>query len=343
MPAIGEHVQFGVGDGAHRNDRHVQRAHPVVASPRQQGGGRDLVHRRPRQRGVRLGHHRRHLGEGSLAVHPPGGLQGLRIAGQAPAFLDQLVGDQRGVVHHAIQPVDQPLAGGVLGELLQQPDALTGPGGEQIGADAADGDQPAHPLGMLYRQVDCDTATHRVADDVEAVERERVDERHGRSVRGDHRMTAQVGAHAEAGKFQHQTTEVPAERGQHPAEVALARDAGSRAVQEQQRRSVTGVVIAQHPGRSVDFVQVLVKAGCQIRRVRHGSSISQSVPRDEPAITVVRTGQAVPFTGQSMPGQQSLSDRIRQVGVRHTASPIHCETGGFAYGRNEALQQALIT
>ena len=36
VPAVGEHVQFGIGDRAHRDQRHVQRADPVIAAPRQQ-------------------------------------------------------------------------------------------------------------------------------------------------------------------------------------------------------------------------------------------------------------------------------------------------------------------
>ena len=90
VPAVGKHVQFGIGDGAHRNQRHVQRADPVVAPPRQQGGSLDLVHDRPGQREVGVAHHLRHRRECGLAVHAARARQRLGVGGQFPALLDQV-------------------------------------------------------------------------------------------------------------------------------------------------------------------------------------------------------------------------------------------------------------
>ncbi len=60
---------------------------------------------------------------------------------------DELLGDQRPVVDHGMQPVDQALPGRVLGEFLEQADSLAGAGGEDRGADATDRDEASDPFG----------------------------------------------------------------------------------------------------------------------------------------------------------------------------------------------------
>src|SRR5262249_54712350 len=52
VPAVGEDVQFCAGDRAHRQDRHVDGADPVVAAPGEQGRRGELVQHRPVRRGT---------------------------------------------------------------------------------------------------------------------------------------------------------------------------------------------------------------------------------------------------------------------------------------------------
>ena len=117
---------------------------------------------------------------------------------------------------------------------------FAGAGTEDVGADSADGHQPADAVGMVDREVDADAAAHRVADDVHLVDAERVEEGRHRAECGDHRVAAEVVADPETGELQDQAAEVLGERGQHPAEVAPAGDTGPGAVQEQQHRTRIG-------------------------------------------------------------------------------------------------------
>ena len=128
---------------------------------------------------------------------------------------------------------------------------------QDVAADAADGHHPTHPFGMSDGEVERDTAAHRVADDVDGVQAERIDEAHQRIQCGDHRVAAEIVTDAEAGKLQDQTPEEFGERAQHAAEVAPARHAGAGAVQQQQWWPVgqAGFVIAQNACVGGDFAQ----------------------------------------------------------------------------------------
>ena len=99
--------------------------------------------------------------------------------------------------------------------------------------DAADRDQPAHPLGMSDREVDRDTAAHRIADDVDGVQAERIDEAHQSIQCGDHRVAAEIVTDAEPGELQDQTPEEFGESAQDAAEVAPSRHARPGTVQQQ--------------------------------------------------------------------------------------------------------------
>src|SRR5438270_12651986 len=68
VAAVGEHVQLGVGDGPHRNHRHIQRTHSVVAPPGDQRRRLNAVHHGPRLRSLGGLHHLHHRGKRFLAV-----------------------------------------------------------------------------------------------------------------------------------------------------------------------------------------------------------------------------------------------------------------------------------
>src|SRR3974377_2131119 len=96
------------------------------------------------------------------------------------------------VVPHPFEPVDEPLPGRGLDELLQQADALTGAWTEDVGADATDRHQPADAVRILDGEVDADAATHRVADDVHLLDAERVQEGRNSAECGNHRVATEV-------------------------------------------------------------------------------------------------------------------------------------------------------
>jgi hypothetical protein len=208
------------------------RADPIVAAPGEKRRRRHLVHCRPLHRGIRCPRRGHHLVERRLAVHAPGALQRGRVGRQCPTLFDQLIGDQRPVVHHRVQPVDQPLASRVLGELLQKPDAFARARRENVRANSADGDQATNLGRLSDRIVDADTATHRIADDVNGIEAQRVDKCAYGTECGHHRVTAEVVADAETGEFQNQATEMLGERAENAAEIAPPGNTGTGAVQE---------------------------------------------------------------------------------------------------------------
>ena len=65
----------------------------------------------------------------------------------------------------------------------------------------------AHPVGMGDRVVDPDAAAHRVTQDVNGFQAERIDEAHHRIQRGDHGVAAEIVADTESGKLQDQAAE----------------------------------------------------------------------------------------------------------------------------------------
>ncbi len=152
----------------------------------------------------------------------------------------------------------EALASGFLGELLQEPDALAGPGTEDVGADAADCHQLADAVGLMDREIDSDAAAHRIADDVNTIHPERVEEGCHRALSGDHRMASEVVTDSEPRELEDEASELPCERGQHTAEVAPAGDTRARAVQKEQRWPVADVVVAQRPCWSADFAEVVL-------------------------------------------------------------------------------------
>ena len=127
VPTVGEHVQFGVGDGPHRNQRHVKRAHPVVAAPRQNVGAATLC----------IFAHGIGASDALITdiICANAALPYIRramssvrgsVASAQRSSMSSL-GHQRRVVDHRFA-ASRPAAGGrVLGELLQESDALTGP------------------------------------------------------------------------------------------------------------------------------------------------------------------------------------------------------------------------
>jgi hypothetical protein len=144
-----------------------------------------------------------------------------------------------------MQPVDEPLASRILGELLKEPDSLARSGCEDVRSDAADRDEASNLGRITYREIDADTATHRIADDVNGIEAHRFDKGDQCTLSGQHRVTAEVVADAETGEFHNQATEMLGERAEDAAEVPPAGDTGTRAVQEQQGRALARLVIAQ--------------------------------------------------------------------------------------------------
>ncbi len=74
---------------------------------------------------------------------------------------------------------------------------------------------------MTDRVVDADTATHRIADDVNGVEPQQLDKGDQSSVCGHHRVTAEVVADAETGEFQNQATEMLGEGAEDAARKFL--------------------------------------------------------------------------------------------------------------------------
>ena len=83
-----------------------------------------------------------------------------------------------------------------------------------VGADTADGDELADPVGVVDGEVDPDAAAHRVADYVDPLEPEGIDERRDRALRVEHGVTAEVVTDPEAGELQHQAVEVLGEDAQ---------------------------------------------------------------------------------------------------------------------------------
>ena len=102
-----------------------------------------------------------------------------------------------------------------------------GLGLKNVGTDAADCHQTADAVWIVDGEVDADATAHRIADDVDFVHAECVQERHDGALCGDHRVAAEVGADAEAGEFQDQAAVVLGEGGQYPAEVTPAGDPGA--------------------------------------------------------------------------------------------------------------------
>ena len=74
-----------------------------------------------------------------------------------------------------------------------------GTGAEDVAADAADGDEASHPTGLGRWRLLRDHAAHRVADDVDAVEPEGVEERSDGRLAGEHRVLVGRVADAEPG------------------------------------------------------------------------------------------------------------------------------------------------
>ena len=195
-------------------------------------------------------------------------VEGLGLGGLLPARLDQLVGDHRLVEDHRLQPLDEALARRVVGELHQQVDALTGNGAEDVLAHAADGDQAAHPVGVLDRELGRDDAAHGVADDVDPCR--------GRGRRG--RLITDAGAWPSIGCWsvgsltpkpgefvEHQAAEVLRECGQVALVVAPAGDSRAGAVEQQERRTLSHVVVPQHTGLGGDLLEVgLGRHGCSM-------------------------------------------------------------------------------
>ena len=122
--------------------------------------------------------------------------------GDLPAFFYQLVSDEAAVVDHGVEPADEFVAVGGVGEFLEQAQALTGTGENRFG--------PTPPIvtsldtrSGFDGQVDGDDATHRVADhrggglDVEGVH-----EAGDRAAGGEHGDAVPRGGDAEAGELQ---------------------------------------------------------------------------------------------------------------------------------------------
>ena len=121
-----------------------------------------------------------------------------------------------------------------------------GPRREDVRTDPADGDEAPHLGRLMDRVVDADGAAHRIADDVNGVQTQRVDEgAHGTEC-GDHRVAAEVVADPESGEFQHEAAEMLGEGAQNAAEIAPARHTGTGAVQEQQGSARARFVIAKN-------------------------------------------------------------------------------------------------
>ena len=166
VAAVGEHVQFGIGDGAHRNQRHVQRADPVVATPCQQRW------RRPCASSPRAAARRSCIAPSSARTPPcrtsAGRSPGPRIGGQRPALLDQFLGHQRLVVdHRCSQSISRWRVGSSVNSRSRLMPSL-GPGTEDVRADAADRDEAADTGRAGGSRNGADAATHRIADDVDA-------------------------------------------------------------------------------------------------------------------------------------------------------------------------------
>jgi hypothetical protein len=117
---------------------------------------------------------------------------------------------------------------------------------------------------MIDREVDADAAAHRVPDDVDLVQAERVDESGHRRLCVQHGMAAEVVAHPESGELQHQAPVVLREEGQVAAEVAPAGDSRPGSVQQQQGGAFAGLVVAQNALLGGDLA-----LGAFVRRV-HG-------------------------------------------------------------------------
>src|SRR5690606_14065710 len=109
-----------------------------------------------------------------------------------------------------------------------------------------------------HRQADTDTAAHRVADDVDPVQPQRIGEGQGRALGVDHGVTAEVVADPEPRELQDEATEMLGEHPEIAAEIAPSGDTRPGAVQQQQRWPVTGLVVAQHPGRCAYLAQRLL-------------------------------------------------------------------------------------
>ena len=122
-----------------------------------------------------------------------------------------------------------------------------GPGLKMLRADPADCHQPANLVRVVRGEVDADSAAHRVADDVDPLQAQFVDEGHHRALRSEHRVTTEVVADAESGELQDETAKALSEGGENTAKIAPPGDPGSRSVQEQQRRAFSGLVITQDP------------------------------------------------------------------------------------------------
>jgi len=178
---------------------------------------------------------RRHRGEGGLSVHAARGGQRLRVGGQLPAFLDEFVGDQGLVVHHRLEPVDEPLPSGSSVNSCSNRMPSLGLGLKMLvpipPMVTSRSMRPGFWMAKLMRTAPpielptmCTLSTPSASGTVPP------------RLGSDHRMAAEVGADAEAGEFQDQAAEMFGERGQDPPKVAPASNPGP----EPCRNSSTG-------------------------------------------------------------------------------------------------------
>src|SRR5699024_10617224 len=148
-----------------------------------------------------------------FAVHSLHAVQRIFCCGQLPALFDEFGGHQRAVVDHRIEPLHQPLPGGVFRELHEQIDAFCGSGTVEVVTHSAHGDHAAYPFRMVDGETGCHHAAHRITDHVHRVQAECVEETWYCGPCGGHGVLTGRITDPEAREFQHQASEVFGERG----------------------------------------------------------------------------------------------------------------------------------
>ena len=234
VPAVREHVQLRLRDQLERGERAVDRVHPVLAPPGQQGVLAQPVGLAP-EHPVLGG-----LGVPERHAHREHRLLRTRRRGVGVPLLDELVGDQLLVDHHRGDERPQRLAAGVGPEVHQPLDALGGVGVEEVEREPSGThqDQPPDPVGVAEREPHRGAAAEAVAEQVHPLDAELVEQRHdeiGREpvVVAHHRRL--VGG-TEAGLVDQQGPDARREPGQRRAEVASSRRPRPAAVQHHERQ-----------------------------------------------------------------------------------------------------------